>query len=220
MSETYILEKIKNTTRNFHFGNVQVLQKMELPSNVDIFKIFKTLENHIPQHYFIGLKGIEVNHREEFAQRNISAIYKNDWMYISNQQDSTSDLLNDLVHELAHHVETTHEDVIYGDHVLAKEFLDKRKMLSHELKSEGYWTSGYDFDNIEYSEELDTFLYKRVGPRVLPMITTGLYVRPYSAVSLREYFATGFEEFYLGDKNLLYKVSPELYNRIEALDKL
>ncbi len=220
MSEEYILEKIKNTTRNFQFGNIQVVQNRKMADHIDIFKILKTLEQYFPQHYFVGLEGVKIDHHDEFEKRNITAVYKDGWMHISNQQDSPSDLLNDIVHELAHHIETTHESIIYDDHELAREFVDKRKMLNHELKSDGYWTDGYDFNDIEYSEQLDNFLYKRVGTRVLSMTTAGLFIRPYSAVSLREYFATGFEAYYLGDKNSLYKISPRLYNRIEALDKL
>ena len=220
MSEAYILEKIKDTTRNFQFGNIQVVQNREMPDHIDIFKIFKTLEQRFPQHYFSGLEGVKIDHHDEFEERNITAVYKDGWMHISNQQDSPSGLLNDIIHELAHHIETTHKKFIYEDHKLAKEFVDKRKMLNHELRSDGYWTDGYDFDDIEYSEQLDNFLYKRIGTRVLSAITAGLFIRPYSAVSLREDFATGFEAYYLGDKNRLYKISPSLYNRIEALDKL
>ena len=63
------------------------------------------------------------------------------------------------------------------------------------------------------------FLYKRVGKRMLHMVTTGLFIRPYAAVSLREYFATGFEAYYLGKRDDLFQISPELYNKISELDK-
>jgi len=48
----------------------------------------------------------------------------------------------------------------------------------------------------------------------------GLFISPYAATSLREYFATGFTDFYLyPDHNALSKVSPELYRKLIMLQK-
>ena len=82
---------------------------------------------------------------------------------------------------------------IYGDDSIIHEFIKKRTHLKFELQSEGYWVSDYDFDNLKYDEKLDTFLYKRVGSNMLRLVTADLFMRPYSSISLREYFATGFE---------------------------
>ena len=49
------------------------------------------------------------------------------------------------------------------------------------------------------------------------MITTGLFIRPYAAVALREYFATGFEAYYLGKQATLEKISPILFDKITEL---
>ena len=48
----------------------------------------------------------------------------------------------------------------------------------------------------------------------------GLFSTPYAVTSLREYFATGFEEFYIGDRNYIKKISPNLYNKLTYLDGL
>ena len=87
----------------------------------------------------------------------------------------------------------------------------------YELRSEGYWTEKYDFRNLKYDVAFDKFLYKYVGNNMLKMISTGLFIRPYAAVSLREYFATGFESYYLGKADELYKISPALYMKIKEL---
>ena len=99
------------------------------------------------------------------------------------------------------------------------EFLRKRKELKFELQSEGYWVNEYDFDNLKYDEDFDKFLYKRVGKNMLRLATSGMFIRPYAAVSLREYFATGFEAYYLGKRDTLQKISPSLYDRITELHK-
>ncbi len=76
-------------------------------------------------------------------------------------------------------------------------------------RSEGYWANEYDFDNLKFDEKFDDFLYKRVGRNMLKMVTTGIFIRPYASVSLREYFATGFEAYYLGKQDTLEKISPD-----------
>ena len=129
-------------------------------------------------------------------------------------------MIDDIIHEFAHHVETLLTDEIYGSGVVAREFKKKRFQLKFELESEGYWTKDYDFDNIEYDSDFDTFLYKRVGGNMLRMATTGIFIRPYAAISLREYFATGFEAYYMGKKNKLDKISPVLYDTIDEIHHL
>ena len=116
-----------------------------------------------------------------------------------------------------HHAEVLYPEQIYGDQKIKKEFLKKRYELEFELKSEGYWTQEYDFKNLKFDEDFDQFLYKRVGKNLLRMITSGMFIRPYGAVSLREYFATGFEQYFLGSKQKLKKISPELYKKIDDL---
>ena len=106
---------------------------------------------------------------------------------------------------------------VYGSESVINEFLRKRYELKFELQSEGYWVNEHDFDNLKYDNNFDTFLYKRVGKNLMRMITTGLFIRPYAAISLREYFATGFEAYYLGKQDILEKISPMLYDKINEL---
>jgi hypothetical protein len=50
----------------------------------------------------------------------------------------------------------------------------------------------------------------------------GVFVTPYAATSLREYFATAFTEFYLhpDSHGYLKKVSPEVYKKLVLLHRL
>lgn len=213
----YILEKVKDTTAYFKFGSVPVLQRDELPSNVDGQAIFRSIEDIIPRKFFQGLKGVEIGHHDIFDERDANAVYKDGVFYITNQQDDAADLIDDIIHEFAHHVEMLYPEEIYGDEKLKKEFIKKRAQLEFELRSEGYWTKEYDFRNMLYDPDFDKFLYKRVGGNALRMVTAGIFVRPYSSVSMREYFATGFEAYFLGKKELLKELSPELYKKIDDL---
>ena len=213
----YILEKIKDTTRHFKFGNVPVVQRDDLPDNIDAQSVFKSLEKILPAKFFDGLKGVDIGHQDMFDARDANALYKDGIFYITHKQDNAADLIDDIVHEFGHHVEMLYPEEMYGDQKIKKEFLKKRAELEFELRSEGYWTKEYDFTNLKYDKDLDIFLYKRVGPNLLKMKTAGMFVRPYSSVSLREYFGTGFEQYFLGDKQKLKKISPELYNKIDEL---
>ena len=125
--------------------------------------------------------------------------------------------MDDLVHEFAHHMETIFPEKIYADKKLIREFLKKRQELKFELQSEGYWVDEYDFENLKFNSDFDKFLYKRVGRNMLRLITSGMFIRPYAAVSLREYFATGFEAYYTGKEESLERISPVLFDKITEL---
>jgi len=213
----YIFEKVKDTTRQFKFGGVPVIQQDKLPDDIDAQAVFRSIENIIPREFFKDLKGVQIGHQDVFDNRSANALYKDGVFYVTNRQTDAADLIDDIVHEFAHHIEELYPEEIYGDQKLKKEFLKKRAELEFELRTEGYWTQEYDFKNLKYSVELDNFLYKRLGDNLLKMLTSGMFVRPYASVSLREYFATGFEEYFLRSKEKLQKVSPELYNKIDKL---
>ena len=74
-----------------------------------------------------------------------------------------------------------------------------------------------DFEDSEFSKEFDSYLYQDVGYPILVSLTIGLYNSPYAATSLREYFAIGFEEFFIGDQNYLKKISLQIFNKINNL---
>lgn len=213
----YIAEKVRNSTKHFQFGNIEVVEHEPTPDNINLQAIFKAIENNLPSHYFDGLKKVEIIHLDEFDKREINALYQDGIFYITNRQDDTNDIMDDIIHEFAHHMEMIHPELIYSDEKIIKEFLQKRSQLKFELQSEGYWVDEYDFKNLKYNEKFDQFLYKRVGKNMLRMVTSSIFIRPYSSVSLREYFATGFEAYYLGKQDTLQSISPVLYNKLEEL---
>ena len=153
----YIFEKVKDTTRFIKFGNVPVLQRDDLPADIDGQAIFRSIEDVIPSKFFRGLKAIEIGHQEVFDKRDANAVYKDGVFYITHEQDNAADLIDDIIHEFAHHVEMLYPEEIYGDEKIKKEFIKKRAQLEFELRSEGYWTKEYDFKNLKYDTDFDMF---------------------------------------------------------------
>jgi hypothetical protein len=66
-------------------------------------------------------------------------------------------------------------------------------------------------------KEFDYFLYKDVGYEALRVYTIDLFVDPYAPTSLREYLASGFEEFYLGNRLYLKDISNYIYRKLMLL---
>jgi len=196
------------------YNSVPVEVYDELPEFVSLAKVLKNVESIIPKKYFLGLKKIMIKDLDEFKKRGINALYHDSILYITSDQDGEDDLIDDIVHEIGHHLETTNLMNVYSDGLLEQEFLIKRKQLHFELHSEGYDTPLNFLNDIKYNKEIDEYLYKKVGYTALRSFSLGIFLGPYSATSLREYFANGFAAFYLGQMKDLKEISPKLYKKI------
>jgi len=87
------------------------------------------------------------------------------------------------------------------------------------------WSVGFKaprslFLDTEYDQQFDEFLFKDVGYDKLSKILMGLFISPYAATSLSEYFATGFTEFYMhpNEHDFFKKTSPQLYNKMQKIN--
>ena len=129
------------------------------------------------------------------------------------------DLIDDLIHEIAHAVEKEYGSYIYNG-ALEREFLGKRRRLYSVLKAEGYPISPVFKIKMEYDKGIDMFLYKEVGYVKLNNLVNGLLPSAYAATSLREYFAICFEEYFLGNVTYLKKICPVAYRIIQTLTEM
>ena len=127
-------------------------------------------------------------------------------------------MIDDIIHEVSHSLEEPYGYEIYADKRLESEFLNKRRQLQKILWEQGYKTQLRFFLDTEYDTEFDNFLLNDVGYDKLSILAQGIFISPYAATSLREYFATGFTEFFMEpDHKLLKSVSPVLYEKIKNL---
>ena len=199
------------------FGNVYVYVKDPLPQEIDLTMVLKKVEETVPRFLAQNVESIFIGQFEELNSREVEAVYDSGTIYLTNEQDSTDDMFGNIVHEIAHSIESWAGMEIYADGHLEREFLIKRKKLFDILSSMGYNVSLVDFMSVEYSKNFDYFLYKSVGYDKINMLASNLFITAYSVTSAREYFATGFEEYLLGDRTELMNISPVLFNKVEGL---
>ena len=210
-------KKLQQKNRDFYTpGGLQVFFQDPLENeNIDFEKVISKFEDIVPRHLRQEVEMIAIGWFEEFENRSINAFYDSGTLFVSNIQDNEEDLYDDIIHETSHAVETAYGYQIYGDKKIEEEFLRKRKHL-HDL----LWTAGYKlplsvFMETEYDQEFDMFLYETVGYDNLSIMVQGLFISPYAPTCLREYYATGFTEFYLdSNHSYLKKISPELYEKL------
>lgn len=204
----------------YAFGDVFVYIKDPLPQDIDMTMVIKQVEETVPTGLTQELEGIYVGQFPELKEREISAIYKDATIYMTNEQSSVEDMVDDIVHEIAHSVESFAGMEIYSDGYLEKEFIEKRKILLDILYREGYNIEVVRFLDVEYSREMDYFLYKGVGYDKLALLIVDIFPTPYSVTCLREYFAVGIEEYLYGDRQLIKNICPVLYSKIENIMQL
>ena len=210
------IKKSKNLRDSWSLNGIQIFIKDKLPEQLDMKFVVNYINSRIPQHLMNGVDIIYVGEFEEMERRDINAFFEDGAIYVTNNQDNEMDMIDDIIHEMAHATERQYMDQIYSG-AIEKEFLGKRERLYFILKGEGYNISPVFRVKSEYDHDIDNFLYQEVGYDHLNMLVNGLFVSAYASTSLSEYFARGFEEYFMGDVNYLRKISPVLFNILESL---
>jgi len=216
------LKKANERSRSNHFiwlDRINVYNSKKLPEEIDIEEILEDVEEVLPSHFLSNIESIYVGDFDALKDRNMDALYENGAIYIRPESVvNEEDLLDDIIHEIAHSLEESYAIDIYGDGRVEREFIIKRNQLFNKLKAEKtpYFPRDY-FLNTDYSKEFDEFLYKTVGYPLLTSLTIDMFPSPYGATSLREYFANAFEKYFMGESEMVKEISPQIYKKIEEL---
>lgn len=209
----------------FVFSDISIFVQDPISADITLNTVLQTVENSLPRKFIenTGVEMILIGQFPDLIDREIQSMWKADegTIYVTNEQDSEEDMVDDLMHEFAHATEDRFGFDLYSDDQIEKEFLQKRRHMHDILSAHGYKTSLSPYLELAYSAEFDNFLHKEIGYEKLTFLTAGLFVSPYAATSLREYFATGFEEYFLpnGDRGSLQHMSPALYNKLTLLSE-
>jgi len=216
----YIQESVSRSGIYYLNKEIPVWSDDPLPEHINLRSVLDKIETMLPNAYFRYVDAMKIGTFPEMIDRELNAMYKDGVLYISNFQASEEDMYDDILHEIAHAVEDNNRDLIYSDERLMVEFLGKRKRLYSILKSQGYNVTLKEFLNVSYDENFDMFLYQDIGYTKLNNLVMGLFPGAYSVTSLNEYFAVGFERFYMREGKNLSKMCPVLIKKIDLLDEL
>ena len=218
-----LLEYVRNSKKNagiYYLNDIPVWTEDPLPDSIDLRQVLLDVAKRLPNIYLKYIQAVRIGIFEEMLEKELNALYKDGVLYVSNMQDNNTDMLDDIIHEIAHAVEDHNHDLIYEDERVFLEFLGKRKRLYELLKSEGYDVTIEQFLTTTYDYDFDMFLFQDIGYPVLETLTLGLFLSPYSVTSINEYFAVGFENFYMDESIYVKKICPILLEKILYLDEL
>lgn len=219
----YIKESAKRyKVQNLKFYNKPVHVMQPVTNGVDLPQVLRDIEVRIPEYLTDNFEVIYIGNFDLFHKkgRSFNAAFKDGAIYITNEQDDYDDLIDDIVHEMAHSIERQPKfsDIIYDDGLVEKEFLGKRKRLFYMLDEP--MDTMVDYLNPEYDKKFDMYLYKDIGYDKLRGATHSLFFSPYAITALKEYWANGFENYIVGnfeDRQKLKEISPELFKKIEEI---
>lgn len=201
---------------HFSMSGVDVYVKDQLPSHIDLSFVFDYISSRVPFYFLKGIDIIYIGMFPEMKERDINAYFESDAIYVTNEQDDEMDIIEDIIHEIAHAVEHHHQEFIYSPGYLQREFVSKRMRLE-KLLSQKYDVPSDFLVNFEYDRDIDDFLYREVGYDNLNQICVNIFPSAYAVTSVREYWAKGFEELFIGDKSRLKSLCPVLYATLTSL---
>ena len=216
------IKEAKNLKDHYIMQGVDIFIKDKLDSNIDVDFVVRYISTRLPKHLMVSVDIIYVGHFKMLVDREVNAIYEDGAIYLTNEQDSEMDMIDDLIHEIAHSNEKRFQDLIYGDGKLETEFLAKRKALQNIIlnQEKKYKVPIHFALDPTYNKVIDDFLYKSVGYSALWQMVPGIFPSPYAATSLREYFARGFEEYFMGSPKDLKDICPILYSKMYQLHNM
>jgi len=214
MKRKDLVNYVKNKkTSNQRVGLLNIVFKDQFLNDVDHVIVFEKINQLLPEHILNLVEIIYIGDFGEFKERDIDAMYSDGAIYISNNNGDENNLIKDIIHEFAHATEDGFGETVYADGTIEQNFLSKREKINAFINYEKQSLS-----RPEYDENLDSFLKDEVGYEKINNLSRGLFLGAYSITSLREYFARGFEEYYLGDRDYLKKICPYIYIKLSLIE--
>tara|TARA_R110002051_G_scaffold229077_1_gene291134 strand:+ start:83 stop:757 length:675 start_codon:yes stop_codon:yes gene_type:complete len=217
----WIEESIKKGNKmrdHFSLSGIDVFVKDQLPREIDTSFVFEYIRSRIPFFFMSGIDIIYIGQFPMMKKRDINAYFEDGAIYVTNDQDDEMDMIEDIIHEISHAVESNHQEFIYSTGAIQREFIAKRARLNDLLSQK--FNVPKDFNtNFEYDKGIDDFLYRNVGYDALNQICVNIFPSAYAVTSLSEYWAKGFEELFIGDPAVLRDICPVLFRTLVTLLK-
>jgi len=211
------MNKSKKLKDTYSLHDIEIFIKDQFPESIDMDFVLKYIKTRVPYELLRGVDMIYVGKFKHLIEKEANAVYMDGAIYITNDQDDDMDLIDDIIHEIAHSIEELYGHGIYDDGAIQREFLAKRKRLFSDLKANDYNPPEEMQYETDYIQKIDDYLYKDVTYDAMWHFVGGLFPSPYAATSLREYFARGFEEYVMGNKHELAQLCPVLFKKLNQL---
>ena len=209
-------EKGKRLKDMYSVSGIDVFIKDRLPEGIDAEFVFNYVSSRLPAHLIDGVDIIYIGEFPKMKQRGINAYYEDGAIYVTNDQSNDMDMIDDIIHEIAHACEEMYMDQVYGDGMIVREFTSKRNNLAVILQDLYDVPENFTY-KVEYDKQIDDFLQNEIGYDILNQLVTGIFPSAYAATSVNEYFARGFEEFFIGDRKNLKNTCQVLYRVLYSL---
>jgi hypothetical protein len=216
----WINESMKRSRKlkdQYSMRGTQIYVNDQPPEHINLEFVFDYIAARVPKKLLDSVDVIYVGQFPEFEERDINAFYDSGAIFITNEQDDDQDMIDDIVHEIAHAVEERYNDFIYSDSSIEREFMAKRETLFNLCQSYDLHPPKSMLVNSDFDQIIDDYLYLEVGYDVINDLVNGLFISAYAATSLSEYYARTFEEWVFGHRDQVRKLSPALYNIFEDL---
>ena len=202
------------SSRQYYIHHVPLFVMSETEPGVSIPELAAEVEELLPAQLLQGVDVFYIGNFKELQGSN--AMYADGAIYMTSLEPTTEDMVENVLHEVAHSLADTFSHHVF-DSDLVSEFKAKRETLKNILASHDYRLPDPYFENIEYNKRFDKFLADDVGYPTLLSLTMGLFASPYGATSIQEYFANGFEKYFLDSPYRVRKLSPVLCRKIEEI---
>ena len=134
-----------------------------IDKNINVENVISQVEGILPQHLTSEVEMIIVGQFDEFEEKGFNAFYDSGTVFVTNLQDDEQDMIDDIIHEFTHSIEEPYGMDIYGDYKVRDEFLEKRNTLHNILWKSGFKIPKSLFNNIDFDQELDDILYRKIG---------------------------------------------------------
>jgi hypothetical protein len=216
----WITESMKRSRKlkdRYSMRGTEIYINDPVGEHINLDFVFEYITARVPKKLLDSVDVIYVGDFPEFEKRDINAFYDSGAIFVTNQQDDDQDMIDDIVHEIAHAVEERYNDFVYSDSSIEREFMAKRETLYRLLETYDLRPPQELVVNSAYNQLIDDYLYEEVGYDILNDIVNGLFISAYAATSVSEYYARGFEEWVFGHRQEIKKLSPALYNIFDEL---
>jgi hypothetical protein len=205
-----------NPVGGFSLAGLRIYVKEPISNSVNLRECLWEIFGNMPKNLYSNVHTIMIGDFPFLRQRSVDATYQSGIIYVTNKHNDNYDFISDVIHEIAHAFEESHSQELYSDNEIRVEFLNKRKMLYNVLKAHNLLGSFDEkhFLDTHYNLNFDSFLYEKVGYEKLSYLTKDIFVSPYAATSLREYYANAFENFFINDIFIVQKYAPSVYKKL------